>query len=250
MNKKIKIEIAVGIILIIALVIGGFVWLSENKFSTEKNNISDIALKQNDTNLIKSDFGFEFNIPKGWRLATGISAFADAQNKIVYKYIDEVSDNWTADDYINSEKKHLPERNQMINSWTSENREHIILTTLSINEEKEILSDTEKLMDLGPSQNNTISIVVDDLSPLEATDIKEKNDDKSIIRKITLNDGSIVRYSNLKGTLKIRRIEISLNTQKALFNGKIAKKITLEIGEGAMPENEFINFAKNITISK
>jgi hypothetical protein len=83
MNKKIKTEIAVWIILIIAIITGGIFWLSERNVKNQINNVTKVAVptekkitKSNnyDTYIVPSDnmwnqytnkrLGFSMKIPK------------------------------------------------------------------------------------------------------------------------------------------------------------------------------------------
>lgn len=126
MNKKIAGEIAVGIILILVIVIGGIFWMQGKKevVATQTESKSATASKKVDNvsnNLMRSDYGISFQVPTGWHIWEGNSAALDLMNKTDLASVLE-----SGASALTSQK--VKEYQTFMDSWKVESSEAVVFT--------------------------------------------------------------------------------------------------------------------------
>lgn len=124
MNKKIASEIAVGVILILVVVVGGIFWMQNKK---EVNTIQAPVKKvvNVDNNRVSSDYGFNFSVPAGWHIWEGNSAALDLTNKTDFAKVLE-----SGVSALTSQK--VKEYQAFMDSWKVESSEAVVFTNSEI----------------------------------------------------------------------------------------------------------------------
>ena len=126
MNKKVASEIVIGVLLLIAIVVGGVFWM-QSKNTDETTQMTSQSLgdskKANNTgsNLISSSYGINFLVPAGWHIWEESSAVFDLSNKTDFASVLE-----SGESALTAEK--IKSYQSFMDNWKVESSEGVVFT--------------------------------------------------------------------------------------------------------------------------
>lgn len=228
MNKKIASEIALGVILLLAIIIGGIFWMQNKKEEkTAQAPAKTTAQSLKDSRLIVTDYGFKFSVPARWNIWEGNSAASDLMNKTDFASVLEAG----ASALTNQKVK---EYQLFMDNWKAESSEVVVFTdskTLdlknrSFSDAGKIMSrivDSEDFLKQGEITMHISSTSDIGLSTAPVND--EKHESKNI--KVNGNDArlSIGKISKLVDMIIIR---MPITSDKIISGEKVSSLAFIE----------------------
>lgn len=255
MNKKgfSKIIFIIIFFIVFGALAGGYFYFfkpeEKNSLQETKTSVSLVAPKQDSYRNTK--FSYQFNIPNNWRVANLFTSFVEANWIITVKYENkypEIQDNNFTEKAKQYEDSHAIERRDLMQSWRPEGSEWVVLSNLSENQESQFYESMfrgEKNLLEFPAED-TITIQAMN-SPAIPSDFKEIDNERNTRKKITLSNGQIASYRQLR-TLGVTLVSIPLKEQsnKVLINGKAAKSLLIEFKGAGLSQEQFLEFINAI----
>lgn len=220
MNKKIASEVALGVILLLAIVIGGLFWMQNKKEVETTQMPAKNATSLKDSNLVASDYGFKFSVPAGWHIWEGNSAALDSGNKTDVTSVLE-----SGVSALTSQK--VKEYQAFMDNWKAESSEVVVFTdSKTLDLKNRSLSDAGKIMsrlvdseDILKQGEITMYVGTSEVSLSDLSVSDEKKESRNI--KINGNDArfSLIKNGNIVDSIIVR---MPIKSTKTISGKKVS----------------------------
>jgi hypothetical protein len=224
MNKKIPTELAVGIILIIAVVIGGIFWM-QNKKEDKTIQMPAKKIDNANNNLTSSNYGFNFAVPDGWHIWEGNSAASDLMNKPEFA---SVLENGVS--ALTNQK--IKEYQMFMDNWKVESSEFVVFTdSKTLDYKNRNFSDAGKIMsrmvdeDILKQRDVSMYISTSEVNLNDAPVNDEKKESRNI--KVDSNDARLLISKSLK-LVDWVIIKIPIKSEKTISGKKASSLVFME----------------------
>jgi hypothetical protein len=225
MNKKVASKVAVAVILLIVIMIGGVFWL-ENK---KEEKILQIPIKnviKTDNKLISSDYGFNFSVPVGWHIWEGNSSVSDLMNKTDFNSILEKGTS-----ALTNQK--VKEYQAFMDNWRVESSEVVVfINTETLDYKNRSFADAGKIMsrivdseDILKQREVKMGISNTEINLAEASLNNENKEIRTI--KIGGQDAQLLISKKMK-LVDLVIIKMPIKSNKTISGKKVSSLIFME----------------------
>ena len=249
MNKKIASEVALGVILLLAIVIGGLFWMQNKKEEkTAQTPAKTTAQSSKDSRIVATDYGFKFSVPVGWNIWEGNSAAADLMNKTDFASVLEAGAS-----ALTSQK--VKEYQTFMDNWKAQSSEVVVFTdSKTLDLKNRSFSDAGKIMsrlvdseDILKQGEITMHVGTSEVSLSDPSVNDEKKESRNI--KINGNDArySLIKNGNITDSIIIR---MPIKSTKTISGKKVSSLAFTEYVKKNNPNslNELISFISSLNV--
>jgi len=254
MNKKVASEIAVGVLLLIAVAVGGVFWIQSKKEipATQTESKSSIKPKKVNTvsdNLVRSDYGIGFSVPAGWHIWEGNSAVLDLTNKTDFASVLE-----SGVSALTSQK--VKEYQSFMDSWKAASSEAVVFTNSeTLDYKNRSFADAGKIMSRIVDSEDTLKQREVKMSISNAgvnLDEASVSDESKEIRNIKIGD----KNAQLLISKKMKLVDwiiikMPIQSNKTILGKKVSSLVFMEYVKKNNPNsiNELTSFISYLGIT-
>ncbi len=200
---------------------------------------------ENDSNVIKSDFGFEIKVLKEWKVSK-YNSIMNANDLLLeksdrQKSLAKIVDNQE----LNDEEKEM--HKNFIDNYNLNESQYITLVKKEDDVESVSADDFDNFIkNISTGDQSVVDFVISS-SNINFDKIIEKGEGDVEIKVFETNENIKFKYSNRQG---FQIINIPLNSNKKLANGEIASQLGVIVNDKFMSKEKLIEWIKTIKLDR